>query len=145
MNLGELENKARQIVSVCKEELADHRFRIHQLELKHKVKFEYDGESMIMICKKHKEEEECYAFDQDEWLDGEPNSKELKNLNMEYADSFERMVRAVETRCKVEIDQDEFQTTFIWESRTEQVRLIGNYNETDWRNLQVEIKRRVKA
>jgi hypothetical protein len=149
MKLGEICDKVQQIISVCKEEVKEHRHRVRELERKHHVKFDSDEECMVMTLKKEdypQEQATEFPFDPDEWCDGAPATESLKNLNMEWFASHEKMAEAVRIRCKLlSVEEDEFSVIFVVDKPLEYVNIIGDYWQTDWKNFGVEFNRKKKG
>ena len=145
MKLGQLVEKAQQIVSVCKEEYAQHRVRVREIEKKYHVKFEWE-DGMLMSCDKKfypDDAEACYSFSYDEWLDGIPKAKKLYLLNMKWMDSWGRLSKRVKTRCELSnIEEDEIGQEFVVENMWERVHFIGSYGVKNWEEFTIEIYRK---
>lgn len=137
--LGKLSDKAKLIIAICKEEIDKHAIRKRELEYKHNVKIDFNGESMEIRCKSHYPDEkfETYGFDMEEWLDEQPKNKNLKNIPKEYGKSWAQLENAIVKRCDLKwIDVDEARTEFQVDDKTSLV--VFSLWEKNWRKFRVE-------
>ena len=115
--LKDINEKARQIVSVCQEEKAIYKHEIFkQVREKYHVRIEDGDECLMLIPKKEfypKENPEGYPFDVFEFQDDQPKDKNLRKIPAIVDKIQSKMIQRIKMRCNLkDIDLDEFSTSF---------------------------------